>query len=337
MMLACDRAGDLERPQQWSAVLGDFVAASTTRAARFLPDLLCRCLRRQRPSRRCGGGARRDQGADSRRSAISVRQPSRPSCRDPVFQADSTRPRSFSRVSMGNRARPVRLSRSGSRSASRSRRPRFSRGGWMRSDGGPARRSVPGAAGRCADCRGTTRAGRRGGGRYRRYRGTRGQGARRGGSSFRARTCGDGIWRCQCRFRAAEGSQWLCRARSSAGCCALPPRTSRGALAPLRLRWTLRARLEMNWKRSVSAGKRHRSGAPALARSEGPCRPASGRPAHPAGDRGTAARRRRPDELRDCRAALHQPEGRRAPHQPDIRQTRHDQAGRKLPRTRFDT
>ena len=83
-------------------------------------------------------------------------------------------------------------------------------------------------------------------------------------------------------------------------------------------------------KRARSSGRQpgsgHRSRAHALAGSERPCRPAGGRAAHSAGDRGTTAPRRRLDERRNRSASLHQPQDSRAPCEPDLCQARYDQA-----------
>ena len=60
LMLACERAGDTERPQQWSQVLDEFVRKYDHVAlARVLPHVLRRRVRRQRSNRRRGDGARR--------------------------------------------------------------------------------------------------------------------------------------------------------------------------------------------------------------------------------------------------------------------------------------
>ena len=79
-------------------------------------------------------------------------------------------------------------------------------------------------------------------------------------------------------------------------------------------------------------------GADALARREGrPRRTAGGRPPQPARDRGVATARRRALQSRDRRASLHQPEDGRAPRQPRLREARRRARARRLLRTPLET
>src|SRR5581483_7169164 len=68
--------------------------------------------------------------------------------------------------------------------------------------------------------------------------------------------------------------------------------------------------------------RRRRGRAPPQPRRQGPRRPAKSRPAEQARARGAAASRRRPQQRRDRESPQHQPEDGRAPLEPDLRQAR---------------
>ena len=118
LMLACERAGDVERPQQWSSVLEDFVRkVRPCGPPCVLPDLLCRCVRREWPRRCRRGGTRSgDKRVDGCRSAIPVCQSGCSSWpRSGCSRAVSMRPRSSWRGSMVSPTRLALRSRSGLR------------------------------------------------------------------------------------------------------------------------------------------------------------------------------------------------------------------------------
>ena len=290
LMLACERAGDMERPRRgaqfWRTLSGSttmwcFLSSAGPAALMFSPPTAASMPRKV--ARGCDQGAERmpvsDHGASTRPPVL---------LRFGCCRVVSTRPRSSSGDLMVSLTRPVPRSRSGLRAASQRRGsdPRAAAGrGWTEerarcslldqlvdaqvAEGRPEDASV------AADAIAAT-----------------------GGRRARANRCDGPLSRgrvAMARGDAAAASE-LQRLSITSRCSAsdwmprAPGLRSPGRLHPSlpRSRSILRVRLETSWMLSATAGGGHRSGI--IARSARKAVPAQGPPlAHPAGDRGAAA------------------------------------------------
>ena len=307
MMLACERAGDLERPQQWSAVLGDFVrkydhvvllafcrtCCADVFAANGRVDAAEEELVAAIKELTAAGQRSRCVNPAARLAEIRVLQGRFDEAEELLAGFDgepgATRPAVALRLARGEPAPAAALLE---RRLDEVGRTNLLAVPFLEQlvDARIAEGRLEEAGAAC--------------GRYRRYRGTR----RAGNASRRRQPLHADAWR-RARGDASAVSE-LQKAVNGFAALGLRLDIARSRLA---LAGALAAELPRDCGRHCASGSKrvgsarrqpgggHRSGTTALARSEGPCRPASGWPAHSAGDRGAAAPRRRPDELRDRR------------------------------------